>query len=51
MSYCTKKFVLNDLYECWRIQKYILFNKFIFDFNKKNFWTLTPKNQFCKVLG
>jgi len=41
MSCSSSKFVLNDIYECWKIQKFFFFNKLIFGFTKRllNFHT------------
>jgi hypothetical protein len=44
MSWWSKVFVLNDLYESWRIQKksFDLMNWVLV--LVKDFWTLTPQN-------
>jgi len=51
MSYWSRKFVLNDLHESWKLQKksFNLINWVLV--LVKDFWTLKPKNQFYKALN
>jgi hypothetical protein len=47
----SRKFVLNDLYECWKVQEksFNLINLVLV--LVKDFCTLTPQNQFYKTLS
>ncbi len=50
MSCSSRKFVLNDLYECWK-KNSKLFNIINWVLVLvKDFWTSTPQNQFYKTL-
>jgi hypothetical protein len=51
MSCWSGKFVLNDLYEYWKIflKSFNLINQVLI--LVKDFWVLTPKNQIYKTFG